>query len=122
MPSATRDWRHPTPKSHLELTQRLLRIRSAFREGRGINGEVRKIGDTDFCFSRMVRVAIGLVLILVIVGYSAFSVITTGQVLGIDARLFLVVAPVLAAVSWAAFNIGRAAVGQLQLMLKRSRA
>ena len=27
----------------------------------------------------MVRVAIGLVLILVIVGYSAFSVITTGQ-------------------------------------------
>ena len=38
----------------------------------------------------MVRVAIGLVLILVIVGYSAFSVITTGQVLGIDARLFLV--------------------------------
>ena len=63
----------------------------------------------------MVRVAIGLVLILVIVGYSAFSVITTGQVLGIDARLFLVVAPILAAVSWAAFNIGRAAVGQLQL-------
>ena len=48
--------------------------------------------------------------------------ITTGQVLGIDARLFLVVAPILAAVSWAAFNIGRAAVGQLQLMLKRSRA
>ena len=75
-----------------------------------------------FPFSRMVRVAIGLVLILVIVGYSAFSVITTGQVLGIDARLFLVVAPILAAVSWAAFNIGRAAVGQLQLMLKRSRA
>ena len=30
---------------------------------------------------------------------------------GIDARLFLVVAPILAAVSWAAFNIGRAAVG-----------
>ena len=70
----------------------------------------------------MVRVAIGLILILAIVGYSAFSVIATGQVLGIDARLFLVVAPILAAVSWAAFNIGRAAVGQLQLMLKRSRA
>ena len=70
----------------------------------------------------MVRVAIGLVLILVIVGYSAFSVITTGQVLGIDARLFLVVAPILAAVSWAACTIGRAAVGQLQRMLKRSRA
>ena len=77
---------------------------------------------TQISVFRMVRVAIGLVLILVIVGYSAFSVITTGQVLGIDARLFLVVAPVLAAVSWAAFNIGRAAVGQLQLMLKRSRA
>jgi photosystem II PsbY protein len=57
-----------------------------------------------------------------IVAYSAYSVITTGQVLGIDARLFLVVAPILAAVSWAAFNIGRAAVGQLQLLIKRSRA
>ena len=70
----------------------------------------------------MVRVAIGLVLILVIVGYSAFSVVTTGQVLGIDAHLFLVVAPILAAISWAAFNVGRAAVGQLQLMIKRSQA
>ncbi|WP_038548183.1 photosystem II protein Y [Synechococcus sp. KORDI-100] len=39
-----------------------------------------------------------------------------------DARLFLVMAPVLAAVSWAAFNIGRAAIGQLQMLLKRSRA
>ena len=68
------------------------------------------------------RVAIGLVVILGIVAYSTYSVITTGQVLGIDARLFLVVAPVLAAVGWAAFNIGRAAVGQLQLMIKRSRA
>lgn len=73
------------------------------------------------CMS-IVRVAIGLALILAIVGYSAFSVITTGQVLGVDARLLLVVAPILAAVSWAAFNVGRAAVGQLQLMLKRSRA
>ena len=70
----------------------------------------------------IVRVAIGLALILAIVGYSAFSVITTGQVLGVDARLLLVVAPILAAVSWAAFNVGGAAVGQLQLMLKRSRA
>ena len=68
------------------------------------------------------RVAIGLVVILGIVAYSAYSVIPTGQVLGIDARLFLVVAPILAAVSWAAFNIGRAAVGQLQLLIKRSRA
>ena len=68
------------------------------------------------------RVAIGLGVILAIVAYSAYSVITTGQVLGIDARLFLVVAPILAAVSWAAFNIGRAAVGQLQLLIKRSRA
>ena len=50
----------------------------------------------------MVRVALGLVLILAIVGYSAFSVITTGQVLGIDARVFLVIAPILAALSWAA--------------------
>ena len=70
----------------------------------------------------LVRVAIGLVLILGVVGYFAFSVITTGQVLGIDARLFLVVAPVLAAVSWAAFNIGRAAIGQLQMLIRRSQA
>ena len=83
---------------------------------------VRKISGHQAPLMSFVRVAIGLVLILAIVGYSAFSVITTGQVLGIDARLFVVVAPVLAAVSWAAFNIGRAAVGQLQLMLKRSRA
>ena len=39
-----------------------------------------------------------------------------------DARLLLVTAPILIAVAWAVFNIGRAAVGQLQLMLKRSRA
>ena len=83
---------------------------------------VRKIAGHLAQPMSFVRVAIGLVLILAIVGYSAFSVITTGQVLGIDARLFLVVAPVLAAVGWAAFNIGRAAVGQLQLLLKRSRA
>ena len=70
----------------------------------------------------MVRVALGLVLILAIVGYSTFSVITTGQVLGIDARVFLVIAPILAALSWAAFNIGRAAVGQVQLLIRRSRA
>jgi photosystem II PsbY protein len=70
----------------------------------------------------MVRVALGLVLILAIVGYSAFSVITTGQVLGIDARVFLVIAPILAALSWAAVNIGRAAVGQVQLLIRRSRA
>ena len=49
-------------------------------------------------------------------------VITTGQVLGIDARVFLVIAPILAALSWAAFNIGRAAVGQVQLLIRRSRA
>ena len=68
------------------------------------------------------RVAIGLVATLATVAHSPYSVITSGQVLGIDARLFLVVAPILAAVSWAAFNIGRAAVGQLQLLIKRSRA
>lgn len=39
-----------------------------------------------------------------------------------DARLLLVVTPVLLAASWAVFHIGRAAVGQLQLMLKRARA
>jgi len=37
-----------------------------------------------------------------------------------DARLLLVVTPVLLAAGWAVFNIGRAAVGQLQLMLKRA--
>ena len=83
---------------------------------------MRKIGVISITCMSIVRVAIGLAFILAIVGYSAFSVITTGQVLGVDARLLLVVAPILAAVSWAAFNIGRAAVGQLQLMLKRSRA
>ena len=83
---------------------------------------MRKIGVISITCMSIVRVAIGLALILAIVGYSAFSVITTGQVLGVDARLLLVVAPILAAVSWAAFNVGRAAVGQLQLMLKRSRA
>ena len=89
---------------------------------RGKSGDLRKIGVISITCMSIVRVAIGLALILAIVGYSAFSVITTGQVLGVDARLLLVVAPILAAVSWAAFNIGRAAVGQLQLMLKRSRA
>ena len=39
-----------------------------------------------------------------------------------DARLLLVATPVLLAVGWAAFNIGRAAIGQLQLLLKRARA
>ena len=39
-----------------------------------------------------------------------------------DLRLVLVSAPILLAVGWAGFNIGRAAVGQLQLMLKRARA
>ncbi len=39
-----------------------------------------------------------------------------------DARLVLVAAPILLAASWAVFHIGRAAVGQLQLMLKRARA
>jgi len=39
-----------------------------------------------------------------------------------DARLLLVATPVLLAVGWAAFNIGRAAIGQLQRLLKRARA
>lgn len=38
-----------------------------------------------------------------------------------DLRLLLVLAPILLAVSWAVFNIGRAAVGQLQLFIKRGR-
>ena len=37
-----------------------------------------------------------------------------------DLRLVLVATPVLLAVGWAGFNIGRAAIGQLQLMLKRA--
>ena len=37
-----------------------------------------------------------------------------------DLRLVLVATPILLAVGWAGFNIGRAAVGQLQLMLKRA--
>ena len=49
---------------------------------------VRKIAEHLAPLMSFVRVAIGLVLILAIVGYSAFSVITTGQVLGIDARRF----------------------------------
>lgn len=39
-----------------------------------------------------------------------------------DLRLVLVASPILLALAWAGFNIGRAAVGQLQLMIKRSRA
>ncbi|MCX5948705.1 MAG: photosystem II protein Y [Cyanobacteria bacterium] len=39
-----------------------------------------------------------------------------------DLRLLLVVSPILLAVGWAGFNIGRAAVGQLQLLLRRARA
>jgi photosystem II PsbY protein len=38
-----------------------------------------------------------------------------------DLRLVLVASPILLAVGWAGFNIGRAAIGQLQLLLKRSR-
>jgi photosystem II PsbY protein len=38
-----------------------------------------------------------------------------------DLRIVLVATPILLAAGWAAFNIGRAAVGQLQLMLKRAR-
>lgn len=100
----------------------MLHFWSALAWIRRKRGVIRKISATSRNIMSVVRVAIGLVVILAIVAYSAYSVITTGQVLGIDARLFLVVAPVLAAVGWAAFNIGRAAVGQLQLMIQRSRA
>lgn len=39
-----------------------------------------------------------------------------------DLRLLLVLAPIVLAASWAVFHIGRAAVGQLQLFLKRAKA
>lgn len=39
-----------------------------------------------------------------------------------DARLVLVAAPILLAAAWAVFHIGRAAVGQLQMFIKRGRA
>jgi photosystem II PsbY protein len=39
-----------------------------------------------------------------------------------DLRLLLVVTPILLAAAWAVLHIGRAAVGQLQLFIKRSRA
>jgi photosystem II PsbY protein len=38
-----------------------------------------------------------------------------------DLRVALVATPILLAASWAVFHIGRAAVGQLQLFLKRAR-
>jgi photosystem II PsbY protein len=37
-----------------------------------------------------------------------------------DLRLALVALPILLALGWAGFNIGRAALGQLQLMIKRA--
>jgi photosystem II PsbY protein len=39
-----------------------------------------------------------------------------------DLRLVLVAAPILLAAAWAVFHIGRAALGQVQLMIKRARA
>jgi photosystem II PsbY protein len=39
-----------------------------------------------------------------------------------DLRVALVATPILLAASWAVFHIGRAAVGQLQLFLKRAGA
>ena len=39
-----------------------------------------------------------------------------------DLRLVLVAAPIVLAAGWAVFHIGRAAVGQLQLMIARARA
>ena len=118
MPTATPNWPGSTPRQAVDccIFDQLDVLVVGFSRK-----SVRSPGSLPTPMS-VARVAIGLVVILAIVAYSAYSVITTGQVLGIDARLFLVVAPVLAAVSWAAFNIGRAAVGQLQLLIKRSRA
>ncbi len=39
-----------------------------------------------------------------------------------DLRLLLVATPIVLAAAWAVFHIGRAAVGQLQLMIKRAQA
>jgi photosystem II PsbY protein len=39
-----------------------------------------------------------------------------------DFRVALVATPIVLAASWAVFHIGRAAVGQLQLFLKRAKA
>ena len=39
-----------------------------------------------------------------------------------DLRILIVAAPVLIAVSWAAYNIGRAALGQLQIAVKQFKA
>jgi photosystem II PsbY protein len=39
-----------------------------------------------------------------------------------DLRLLLVLTPILLAAAWAVFHIGRAAVGQLQLFIKRAGA
>ena len=36
-----------------------------------------------------------------------------------DLRIVVVAAPILIALGWAGFNISRAAIGQLQMMLKR---
>ena len=36
-----------------------------------------------------------------------------------DLRLVLVAFPILLALGWAGFNIGRAAIGQLQILLKQ---
>ena len=39
-----------------------------------------------------------------------------------DLRVIVVAAPILIALGWAGYNISRAAVGQLQMMLKRGEA
>jgi len=36
-----------------------------------------------------------------------------------DLRVVIVAAPILIALGWAGYNIGRAAIGQLQMMLNR---
>lgn len=63
------------------------------------------------------RIALISVLALGFLGYAAFSVITSGQLLGIDARLFLVATPIVLALGWAAINVGQAAIGQFKMML-----
>jgi len=72
--------------------QQLLQFRSGRLIGPRYDGPVRRITPRDYSATPM------------------------------DARLLLVATPVLLAVGWAGFNIGRAAIGQLQLLLKRARA
>lgn len=55
-------------------------------------------------------------------GRGVFKITPSFLALTMDLRLVLVAAPIVLAASWAVFHIGRAAVGQLQMMIARARA